>query len=71
MVQHKSVDILLHKDNLIDPWFCNFQTYEKLYVVKCFFNKLKAFRRIATRYDKLASSFFAFVLLAAIWFLAK
>ena len=38
--------------------------------VERFFNKLKQFRRIATRYDKLGANFFAFVRLAAvrIWF---
>ena len=29
--------------------------------MECFFNKLKAFRRVATRYDKLATSFIVFV----------
>lgn len=59
------------KSNLVDPWFCDFCTYKERHVVECFFNKMKSFRRVATRYDKLASSFFAFVLLAAIWLLAK
>ena len=40
-------------------------------MVESFFNRLKVFRRVVTRYDKLAASFFAFVLLAAIWLLAK
>ena len=31
-----------------------------------FFNKLKQFRRIATRYDKLGANFFAFIRLAAV-----
>ena len=34
--------------------------------VERFFNKLKQFRRIATRYDKLGASFFAFIQLAAV-----
>lgn len=34
-------------------------------------NKLKAFRRVATRYDKLATSFIVFVHLASIWLLVK
>ena len=34
--------------------------------VERFFNRIKHFRRIATRYDKLASSFMGFVTLAAI-----
>ena len=36
-----------------------------------FFLKLKQFRRVATRYDKLASSFLAFVYLASIAILLK
>jgi transposase len=37
--------------------------------VERFFNKLKQFRRVATRYDKLGATFFAFIQLAAmrIW----
>ena len=35
-------------------------------VVEVFFNKLKHFRRIATRYDKLSSLFQAFVIFACI-----
>ena len=39
---------------------------ELLKLVECFFQKLKWFRRIATRYDKLDASFLAFVYIAAI-----
>lgn len=39
--------------------------YRKRNVIERFFNKIKRFRRIATRYDKLAPSFFAFVLFAS------
>ena len=35
------------------------------------FGKLKQFRRVATRYDKLASSYLSFVLLASIEILLK
>jgi transposase len=34
--------------------------------VERFFNKLKQFRRVATRYDKLGANFFAFVKLASV-----
>jgi transposase len=34
--------------------------------VERFFNKLKQFRRIATRYDKLGVNFFAFVKIASV-----
>jgi len=45
--------------------------YKERHLVECFFNKLKHFRPVATRYDKLAKSFFAFVLLACISILLK
>jgi transposase len=39
--------------------------YKERHLVECFINKLKHFRRIATRYDKTATSFRAFIVLAA------
>lgn len=38
--------------------------YRKRHLIENFFEKLKRYRRVATRYDKLASTFFAFVCLA-------
>ncbi|WP_367271241.1 transposase [uncultured Oscillibacter sp.] len=40
-------------------------------MVECFFLKLKSFRRIAPRYEKLASSFLTFVCLAFSFILLK
>ena len=40
--------------------------YRERNCVERFFNKLKQFRRIATRYDKLGASFMAFLQLAAV-----
>ncbi len=40
--------------------------YRQRNLVERFFNKLKQFRRIATRYDKLGAAFFAFIQLASI-----
>ena len=40
--------------------------YRKRNQIERFFNKLKQFRRIATRYDKLGASFLAFLQLAAV-----
>ncbi|MEO6750376.1 MAG: IS5 family transposase [Chthoniobacteraceae bacterium] len=39
--------------------------------IERFFNKLKQFRRIATRYDKLAKTFFAAVCLVAAFLIAR
>lgn len=59
------------KSNTVNPWKCDWYLYKERHLVECFFNKLKHFRRIATRYDKLASSFLAFVYVASIFILAK
>ena len=41
-------------------------TYRKRYLVENFFAQVKTFRRVATPYDKLAETFFGWVLLATI-----
>ena len=55
-----------YKSNTVHPWFCDFHTYKSRHVIECFFQKLKWFRRIATRYDKSDSVFLAFLYLASI-----
>jgi putative transposase len=42
------------------------ELYKERNVIERFFNKLKHFRRVATRYDKLLANFMGFVKLAAI-----
>lgn len=59
------------KSNTRNPWRCDRVLYKERHLVECFFLKLKQFRRVATRYDKLASSFLAFVYIAAIAILLK
>ena len=59
------------RENVSDPWPCDYHVYKERHLVECFFNRIKAFRRVATRYDKLAVSFLAFILLASIWLLSK
>ena len=54
------------KENEHDPWLVDWWLYKERHLVETFFLKLKEFRRVATRYDKLASRFLAFVHLACI-----
>ena len=49
-----------------DPWYIDWWLYKERHLVEKFFLKLKEFRRVATRYDKLASRFLSFVHLACI-----
>ena len=54
------------KANRLAPRACDFALYCERNLVERFFNKLKQFRRVATRYDKLLITFMGFVKLAAI-----
>lgn len=45
--------------------------YRRRNRVERFFNKIKQFRRIATRYDKLGETFFSAVYLVAAFIIAK
>lgn len=48
------------------PRHCDWWLYKERHLVENYFLKLKTYRRIATRYDKLASTFLAFVCIASI-----
>jgi transposase len=50
---------------------CDWWMYKERHLVECFWEKIKQFRRVATRYDKLAASFLGFVFLASILVLLK
>ncbi|GEB88296.1 hypothetical protein ZMO01_16360 [Zymomonas mobilis subsp. mobilis] len=52
--------------NRKDPILYNLQHYKDRNHIEQMFNKLKLFRRIATRYDKTRKSFLAFLHLAAV-----
>ena len=59
------------QSNVSDPWPIDWYTYKERHLVECFFQKLKWFRRVFTRYDKLDVSFLAFIHIAAIAILLK
>ena len=54
------------KRNRVHPISFGRATYRKRHLVENFFEKIKTFRRVATRYDKLAETFFGWVVLAVI-----
>ena len=53
------------------PHACDWTLYTERNVIERFFNKLKHFRRIATRYDKLLQNFMGFVTMGAIHLLLR
>ena len=54
------------KSNTAEPWDVDWRQYKERSRVECFFQKIKNYRRIATRYDKLAVRFPGFVHLVCI-----
>jgi transposase len=54
------------KSNRREPVPCDYRRYRDRNHVERLFNRLKQFRRIATRYDKTATSFLGFLCLAAV-----
>ena len=64
--KHGANYVIPPQSNVSNPWPADWYLYKERHLVECFFQKIKWFRRIATRYDKLDASFLAFVYLAAI-----
>jgi transposase len=64
LAQRDIAAVIPPKTNRKTPRTCDFALYCERNLVERFFNKLKHFRAIATRYDKLARNFLAGVQLA-------
>ena len=64
--EHGAVVAIPPKSNTREPWPVDYYLYKERHLVECFFQKIKWFRRVSTRFDKLDKSFLAFVYLAAI-----
>jgi transposase len=69
LLMHGILPVIPPKANRKDPSSCNFSAYKDRNRIERMFNRLKQFRRVATRYDKTRISFEAFLSLAAakIW----
>jgi transposase len=65
------VPVIPPKSNRREPLDYDKDLYKLREKVERFFNKLKQFRRIATRYEKLSQTFLAFIHLVAAWIIIK
>jgi transposase len=54
------------RSNRKDPRYYDEHLYKERHLVECFFNKIKHFRRVFSRFDKKASSFMGFLAYASI-----
>jgi transposase len=61
-----SKPVIPNKSNRIKPFSFNKRFYQLRWRIESAFNRLKDFRRIATRYDRLARNYLASVCLAAV-----
>jgi len=62
---HGILPVIPPRSNRSEPIPCDFRRYKDRNRIERMFNRLKQFRRIATRYDKTAKSFLGFLHLAA------
>jgi len=66
-----SKPVIPNRSNRKEPFSFNKRRYKLRWLIEAAFNRLKDFRRIATRYDKLARNCLASVCLAAalVWWI--
>lgn len=71
LAAHDIVPVIPPKRNRTAALDYDADLYKLREKVERFFNHLKQFRRIATRYDKLGHTFLAFIHLVAAWIMIK
>lgn len=64
ITEQGSQAVIPPRSNRITPRSFDRHIYKSRHLIECFFSRIKQFRRIATRYDKLSVSFLSFVHLA-------
>jgi len=63
---HRALAVIPPRKNKTYKQKYNKTTYKNRNQIERFFQRLKNFRRVATRYDKLPSSFLSFIYIAAV-----
>jgi transposase len=71
LIKHDIVPVIPPKSNRIVPLDYDKNLYKFREKVERFFNNLKQFRCIATRYEKLSQTFLALIHLVAVWIIIK
>jgi len=71
LVAHDIVPVIPPKSNRRVPLDYDKALYKLREKVERFFNNLKQFRRIATRYEQLSQTFLALIPLVAAWIIIK
>ena len=66
LAKHGIISTITYRKNRKDIKEINKNSYKQRNVIERFFLKLKKFRRLATRYDKLSNTFFNLIIIAFI-----
>ena len=69
ILEQDSTPVIPSRSNRLTPRDYDKHIYKERHLVECFFCKIKEFRRIATRYEKLKITFLTMIFIAAclIW----
>jgi transposase len=65
------IPVVPPKSNRLEPWEYDRELYKRRNEIERLFRRVKGFRRLATRYDKLDVMFLAFIAVAFIFQLLK
>lgn len=65
------IPVIPPRQNRKQPIRYDTEQYQMREQVERFFNKLKQFRRVATRYEKLGQTFVAFIHVVALWIMPR
>jgi transposase len=71
LINDDVLPVIPNRSNRVDPWPFDKETYRERNCIERLVGKLKQFRRIATRYEKLAATFLAFVHLVSAFIIAR
>jgi transposase len=66
LADQRCIAVIPPRHHRKNPWTVDAHLYKERHLVECFFQKLKRNRRVAMRFEKLATNFLAMVLLASI-----
>lgn len=65
--EHGFIPVVPLKKNRKDPWDYDKDLYKRRNEIERYFLRLKRFRKVCTRYDKLDSTFLSIIMLAMIF----
>ncbi|WP_430232753.1 transposase [Nitrosomonas communis] len=66
----KGIELVIpSRSNRINAIDCDWFVYKERHLIECFFNKIKYYRRISSRYEKMAGNYMGFIRFASalIW----